>query len=305
MNKVIRISGIELMNYLFNGIFFISDEDLYKCVYRLTDRFRELDVAILTNEIDEWLFDSIECPSNEFNLASKLCNKVKTLLSAGDNGTYNPPCTILTEKDMNDLRVAYDVCRELIEGEYTFGEYGEGFNPNIKQRKKGADLLKPIYEKYKDFKMEVEIAICDLNANRNPGYNRFFYLEKILDLWGNDAEPFMRLFGQANDVKMETVSLPEELDTDEAKKLFSCIQWCKKDGNLYKWTGSLALFGYFVDKTSDYLGIRPSNNRIPWKKYRKAFQMKDTDTAEQAVNDYKNKQKNEPEGFLEIKRLCR
>lgn len=66
----------------------------------------------------------------------------------------------------------------------------------------------------------------------------------------------------------------------------------------------MALFGYFVDKTSDYLGIRPSNNRIPWKKYRKAFQMKDTDTAEQAVNDYKNKQKNEPEGFLEIKRLC-
>lgn len=55
MNKVIRISGIELMNYLFNGIFFISDEDLYKCVYRLTDRFCELDVAILTNEIDEWL----------------------------------------------------------------------------------------------------------------------------------------------------------------------------------------------------------------------------------------------------------
>ena len=128
MNKVIRISGIELMNYLFNGIFFISDEDLYKCVYRLTDRFRELDVAILTNEIDEWLLDSIECPSNEFNLASKLCNKLKTLLSAGDNGTYNPPYTILTEKDMNDLRVAYDVCRELIEGEYTFGEYGEGFN---------------------------------------------------------------------------------------------------------------------------------------------------------------------------------
>lgn len=303
MDKEIRISGIELMNYL-NSEIFISDEDLYKCVYRLTDRFCELDVSILTNEIDEWLFDFIEYSNSEFNLASMLCNKVKTLLSAGDNGTYYPPYPKLKEKDMNDLRVAYDVCRELIEGEYTFGEYGEGFNSNIKQKERGAALLKPIYEKYKDFKMETEIAICNQNAIRNPDYIRFFYLKKILDLWENDAEPFMRLFGQTNDSKVETVSLPDELDTDEAKKLFSCIQWCKKDGNLYKWTGSLALFGYFADKTSDYLGIRPSNNRIPWKKYRKAFQMKDTDTAEQAVNGYKNKQKNEPEGFLEIKRLC-
>ena len=227
MNKVIRISGIELMNYL-NSEIFISDEDLYKCVYRLTDRFCELDVSILTNEIDEWLFDFIEYSNSEFNLASMLCNKVKTLLSAGDNGTYNPPYTILTGKDMNDLRVAYDYCRILIEGEYTFGESGEGLNPTITGKEKGAALLKPIYEKYKDFKMEAKIEKCNPNAIRNPGYNRFFYLEKILDLWGNDAEPFMRLFGQANDVKMETVSLPEELDTDEAKKLFSCIQWCKK-----------------------------------------------------------------------------
>lgn len=300
----IRVFGYELMNFLYCNPF-ISDEDLYKCVYRLTDRFCELYIAILTNEIDEWALDSMHDPYVEFHLVQDVCNRVKTLLSAGDNGTYNPPYTILTEKDMNDLRVAYDYCRILIEGEYTFGESGEGLNPTITGKEKGAALLKPIYEKYKDFKMEAKIKKCNPNAIRNPNYPRFLYLENVLELWEKDAEPFMRLFGQTNDSKVETVSLPDELDTDEAKKLFSCIQWCKKDGNLYKWTGSLALFGYFVDKTSDYLGIRPSNNRIPWKKYRKAFQMKDTDTAEQAVNDYKNKQKNEPEGFLEIKRLCR
>lgn len=299
----IRVFGYELMNYLYCNPF-ISDEDLYKCVYRLTDRFCELYIAILTNEIDEWALDSMHDPYVEFHLVQDVCNRVKTLLSAGDNGTYNPPYTILTGKDMNDLRVAYDYCRILIEGEYTFGESGEGLNPTITGKEKGAALLKPIYEKYKDFKMEAKIEKCNPNAIRNPNYPRFLYLENVLELWEKDAEPFMRLFGQTNDSKVETVSLPDELDTDEAKKLFSCIQWCKKDGNLYKWTGSLALFGYFVDKTSDYLGIRPSNNRIPWKKYRKAFQMKDTDTAEQAVNDYKNKQKNEPEGFLEIKRLC-
>lgn len=303
MNGEIRVFGYELMNYLYCNLF-ISDEDLYKCVYRLTDRFCELYIAILTNEIDEWALDSMHDPYVEFHLVQDVCNRVKTLLSAGDNGTYNPPYTILTGKDMNDLRVAYDYCRILIEGEYTFGESGEGLNPTITGKEKGAALLKPIYEKYKDFKMEAKIEKCNPNAIRNPNYPRFLYLENVLELWEKDAEPFMRLFGQTNDSKVETVSLPDELDTDEAKKLFSCIQWCKKDGNLYKWTGSLALFGYFVDKTSDYLGIRPSNNRIPWKKYRKAFQMKDTDTAEQAVNDYKNKQKNEPEGFLEIKRLC-
>lgn len=303
MDGEIRVFGYELMNYLYCNPF-ISDEDLYKCVYRLTDRFCELYIAILTNEIDEWALDSMHDPYVEFHLVQDVCNRVKTLLSAGNNGTYNPPYTILTGKDMNDLRVAYDYCRILIEGEYTFGESGEGLNPTITGKEKGAALLKPIYEKYKDFKMEAKIEKCNPNAIRNPNYPRFLYLENVLELWEKDAEPFMRLFGQTNDSKVETVSLPDELDTDEAKKLFSCIQWCKKDGNLYKWTGSLALFGYFVDKTSDYLGIRPSNNRIPWKKYRKAFQMKDTDTAEQAVNDYKNKQKNEPEGFLEIKRLC-
>ncbi|MDM8253881.1 hypothetical protein [Phocaeicola barnesiae] len=303
MDGEIRVFGYELMNYLYCNPF-ISDEELYKCVYRLTDRFCELDIAILTSEIDEWALDSMHDPYDKFHLVQDVCNRVKALISAGDNGTYRPLLTILTEKDMNDLRVVYDCCSILIEGEYTFGESGEGLNPTIKGKEKGATLLKPIYEKYKDFSLEVKIEACHPNSIGKQGYRRLFYLDKVLELWEKDAEPFMRLFGQTNDSKVETVSLPDELDTDEAKKLFSCIQWCKKDGNLYKWTGSLALFGYFVDKTSDYLGIRPSNNRIPWKKYRIAFQMKDTDTAEQAVNDYKNKQKNEPEGFLEIKRLC-
>lgn len=105
---------------------------------------------------------------------------------------------------------------------------------------------------------------------------------------------------------IEKLSLPEELNTAEAKDLFSRVRWCKKDGGLYKWIGTAALFGYFTDKTSDYLGIRPSNDRVPWSKYKKAFQMntKDIDTARQAVNGYKNQQKNEPEGFLEIKKIC-
>lgn len=112
-----------------------------------------------------------------------------------------------------------------------------------------------------------------------------------------------RALGKSPNKNVSTV-LPNELNTEEAKNLFSKIKWCSKDGNLYKWTGTKSLFGYFVDKTSDYLGIRPSNNRIPWDIYRRAFQFEDTRTAKQAVNDYRNKGLSEPEGFWEIKKLC-
>ena len=104
MDGEIRVFGYELMNYLYCNPF-ISDEELYKCVYRLTDRFCELDIAILTSEIDEWALDSMHEPYVKFHLVQDVCNRVKALISAGDNGTYRPLLTILTEKDMNDLRV--------------------------------------------------------------------------------------------------------------------------------------------------------------------------------------------------------
>lgn len=105
-------------------------------------------------------------------------------------------------------------------------------------------------------------------------------------------------------------TLPEKLDTKEAKALFQKIidlDHCVSDGNVYKWTGTPSLFGYFVDVASDFLNVRPSNNRLPWKIFKIAFQCSDKDisTAKQAVNDYKNKELSEPEGFLDIKNLCK
>ena len=103
------------------------------------------------------------------------------------------------------------------------------------------------------------------------------------------------------------VSLPAELDTDEAKSLFQKIKYCVQDGSLYRWTGTASLFGYFVDLASEKLNVRPWNNRIPWKIFKTAFQCNESDisTAKQAVNDYKNKRLSEPEGFLEIKETCK
>ena len=95
--------------------------------------------------------------------------------------------------------------------------------------------------------------------------------------------------------------MPDVLATDEAKKLFeSAINkgLISVDGDKYKWNDTASLYGYFVDKTSDFLNIRPSNNRIPWKKYEAIITNHSVlvATAKQAVNDYKNKELSPPEG---------
>ena len=102
------------------------------------------------------------------------------------------------------------------------------------------------------------------------------------------------------------VSLPAELDTEEAKSLFQKVEYCIPDGDLYRWTGSSALFGFFVDWVSIHLKVRPSNNRIPWKIFKIAFQRSDSDieTAKQAVNNYQNKELSKPEGYLNIIKAC-
>ena len=105
----------------------------------------------------------------------------------------------------------------------------------------------------------------------------------------------------------ECITLPKELNTDEAKSLLQKIKYCVPEGDLYRWTGTASLFGYFVDIVSDTLNVRPSNGHIPWKIFKIAFQRSDSDiaTAKQAINDYRNKGLSEPEGFLGIKKVCK
>lgn len=72
----------------------------------------------------------------------------------------------------------------------------------------------------------------------------------------------------------------------------------KADGSSYVWMKTAALYGYFIDKVSYHLDIRPSNNRIPWQKFVGIIKNHDTlvTSAKQAVNDYKNKGISPPEG---------
>lgn len=183
---------------------------------------------------------------------------------------------------------------------------------------RGYLMLEQIYNELKPFLSEIKNDITkekEKTSGMYP-YSDLSLLEHTIKMYEEEAIYILQAERALDLLKLNTNILssiiakdennviPEELNTDKAKDLFAKIQWCSKDGNLYKWTGTKSLFGYFVDKTSDYLGIRPSNNRIPWDIYRRAFQFEDTRTAKQAVNDYRNKGLSEPEGFWEIKKLC-
>jgi hypothetical protein len=93
----------------------------------------------------------------------------------------------------------------------------------------------------------------------------------------------------------------ELLYTEKAKKAFAkAIEkgLMEHDGNGYKWIATNSLYGYFVDKLSDKIELKTSNNRIQWKLFKGIVTNHDSivDTAKQAVNDYKNKGLNPPEG---------
>lgn len=103
---------------------------------------------------------------------------------------------------------------------------------------------------------------------------------------------------------------PEVLNNDKAKELFKRAiskGLISTDGDKYKWNDTASLYGYFVDKTSDFLNIRPSNNRVPWIKYKEIISNHSEllATAKQAVNDYKNKKLNPPEGDDKVNDICR
>ena len=103
-------------------------------------------------------------------------------------------------------------------------------------------------------------------------------------------------------------ALDKVFSTDKARVLIKEMVnagFMKPCGDLYQWEGTAALLGYFIARSSEFLTLRPSNNRIPWKKYEGLIAnlslMKAT--ARQAVNDYQNKDLNKPEGYEVIEQI--
>lgn len=147
------------------------------------------------------------------------------------------------------------------------------------------------------------IHYCEALKRYAKDYNLF----NIKAIREKQNQELIQIRQDIEELKKNVFTIPEELDTEEARQLFNQIKWCAQEGGSYRWNGTCALFGAFVDLTSDKLNIRPSNGRIPWKIYRKAFQCSEgyIKTAQQAVNDYKNNGESEPEGYQEIKSACK
>ena len=96
--------------------------------------------------------------------------------------------------------------------------------------------------------------------------------------------------------EQEKILLPEKLITFFEITVNKGLM--EKDGNKYKWINTNSLYGYFVDKVSDKLNLKSSSNRIRWKLFEGIVTNHKSmlPTAKQAVNDYKNKSLNPPEG---------
>ena len=178
------------------------------------------------------------------------------------------------------------------------------------------DRLKPNEDDISRMAEEV-LSVYDIRLHPSNEYyvshdcNGLMLLNGICKYYHEYIE-FIRdvIVNQQYDVSIKSPGssvLPKELNTHEAKELFSQIPNCVPYEGAYKWNGSMALFGYFVEKTSETLNIRHDNNRIPWGIYKTAFNLtdKNINTAKDEVNKRNNAHKPEPEGFDKIKIVCK
>lgn len=108
----------------------------------------------------------------------------------------------------------------------------------------------------------------------------------------------------------EVVNIPYELNTPEARALFSELVkqgFAESNGAVYRWKSTNALFGYMVNQVSERLNIRPDNDRLPWAIFQCAFGMSNAQirTATNHQSKLNNGAVNEPTGYEKIKAICK
>lgn len=108
----------------------------------------------------------------------------------------------------------------------------------------------------------------------------------------------------------EQITLPKEFDTEEGHEILKKLEEAKliaRDETVYKWLGSSSLFGYFVLQASDKLELRHDNTRLPWKLYKKLFNVSDSmiKTAKNVISALKKEHICEPEGWDTVKKICK
>ena len=280
MNKFesYRLTGVELIAYMLDN--YISDEELYKLIYRITDRFDFHWKDILKREVSDARF------------GFSIKEKIYTVLASGDNGTYEPKYTILTKKDMDMIRLSLEYAKE-----------AKGCMKTVKEQQ--YQRLNYVYTKYKGFYLEYKVITCH-RLRENPFSDRLDLLGEMVELYEHELQPFMEIFAQPQQEQYQSKSannciLPDKL-IDEAVD----AGLLERTENGLKWAKTAALYGYFVDKVSDKLNLKSSSDRTPWKSFT-FIENHNTllSAAKQAVNDYKNKGLNPPEGDDIVDRLLK
>lgn len=280
MNKFeyYRLTGVELIAYMLDN--YISDEELYKLIYRITDRFDFHWKDILKREVSDARF------------GFSIKEKIYTVLASGDNGTYEPKYTILTKKDMDMIRLSLEYAKE-----------AKGCMKTVKEQQ--YQRLNYVYTKYKGFYLEYKVITCH-RLRENPFSDRLDLLGEMVKLYEHELQPFMEIFAQPQQEQYQSKSannciLPDKL-IDEAVD----AGLLERTENGLKWAKTAALYGYFVDKVSDKLNLKSSSGRTPWKSFT-FIENHNTllSAAKQAVNDYKNKGLNPPEGDDIVDRLLK
>lgn len=165
--------------------------------------------------------------------------------------------------------------------------------------------LNYVYTKYKGFYLEYKVITCH-RLRENPFSDRLDLLGEMVKLYEHELQPFMEIFAQPQQEQYQSKSannciLPDKL-IDEAVD----AGLLERTENGLKWAKTAALYGYFVDKVSDKLNLKSSSGRTPWKSFT-FIENHNTllSAAKQAVNDYKNKGLNPPEGDDIVDRLLK
>lgn len=110
-------------------------------------------------------------------------------------------------------------------------------------------------------------------------------------------------------------SISPEFTTEQAQIIFEKLTengYCSAEGYRYKWEKSTALLAYCIDEMSRVLELRPSNDRIPWCKFKSVFGLDGTtirtcrnEVSKYTTTDKKGAQKDKPEGWRELDALLR
>lgn len=185
-------TGIDIRDFTVMGFewrlseaFTLTGNELYKQIYRTTNRFDPNNVELCISQIGEVKKDGL------FTRV-KRDMEVLDILQQGDTGTYNPQIIHLHLEHYKEIWYIVQQARELIEGRYVFGEYGEGMlEPTFEQMERGANILKPVYDKYQEFEFDAKFY---KDSDRMPRfvYDFFKLCETAKIFWDDDSTQIAR-----------------------------------------------------------------------------------------------------------------